>query len=329
MWNGTPLDSLPGAIQGLPEGISIVPFFAQDHLGLDVVKIEERLRQIPVYDAAEPLAWDKVAWVPGNHPALAYRGSEIKRKKLWLADTDLHKDYFVKYRYTGWQWRIAAATLPMRAIPEVSLVYKRLLAGGMDFNHAICTRYEDSRDYIGRHSDKTADLGGEGILVIKLGPAARPFEIIKPISKKKFEPIFKNCVLPGTAIWMSLDANKEYQHAVPAWDPSVRKPKRGIPPNSKKPKYELEGVSGSIVFRKCVTYKDYPWKDVVKRMALAAKEAKVPWEVPLADWFSEEAKREANQGKALVHMVEKYLDTPLPAHLSDSIASQLENWDTK
>lgn len=250
MWNGKYFKELKGA-HSPEDGIVIIPDFAKNYLGVDAGEfLDKMIIDIPVYGDDEPLKRGKLSWVPGTHPALEYRGRPINRSKLWFADPVLHENYFVKYSYTGWKWRVSLATLPTSAYEPIDEVYCNVVEAGVACNHVIVTRYESGDDGIGLHSDKTVDVSGDGILIVKLGEASRTF-LITEIDEKVI--VYKGKLSPGTAIWMSMEANAKYKHAVPP-DPGA-------------------GSSGSLVFRFCYTFEAYPWHKVDKACADAARKS--------------------------------------------------------
>lgn len=250
MWHGDAFKDLKHA-HSPADGIVIVPDFAKNYLEVDAEEVLDQLvADIPVYRDDEPLKRGKLSWVPGTHPALEYRGHVLRRSKLWFADPVLHEKYFVKYSYSGWKWRVSLATLPTTAHDTIDDLYCKVVEAGVPCNHVIITRYDSGKEGIPLHSDKTVDVSGDGILVVKLGLTSRNF-LITELDKETV--IFNQLLPPGTAVWMSMAANARYLHSVP-----------------ENPGADL---SGSIVFRYCYTFEAYPWAKVDKACAEAARKS--------------------------------------------------------
>ena len=79
------------------------------------------------------------------------------------------------------------------------------------FNAGIGTLYDSGEDYIGEHSDKMPDLAEHSwITIYRTGPP-RVFQITE--GGKIF---WSGMVGGGDALWMSLEANGKFRHALPA-----------------------------------------------------------------------------------------------------------------
>lgn len=198
--------------------------------------------------------------ITGAHPALHYRGNKLKRHKIW-AQTN-YTDGLLKYGYTGWQHAIAGATRDIAAYPVLDVMLLWLNSNFADilstyglpecngrFNHAIFTRYEDEKDFIGMHSDKEKDfVDGSYFVVFKLG-ASRDFAF-----SANDEIIWQETLTEGTAIIVKTgSANQQVKHGVPVMN-------------------EMCGPSGSIVFRCIKTV--IPWADVQKNIETAKMQKK-------------------------------------------------------
>ena len=225
------------------EGLDIwvIPNFASECLGFDAVAAQAVLESSYSARGAgaeiEPAA---VQWVDGDHPALKYRGNVLKRGKIWLQIDDPLTAGYLRYFYTGWQWKVLPATASVDKCPEVkpAVVKYNEWAEAVGFpaaNHFIVTKYEDGEHNIGFHYDKPRDIAERSLItVVKMGAHGRPFALRHRKDDQQAqaaEPPFFNKVLePGTAVIMTLEANLKTQHAVPVVEGEC-------------------GSSGSIVFR--------------------------------------------------------------------------------
>lgn len=252
------LSSLDGATVVMEDGV-VVPNFMQS-LGLDPSEVFESLQKVPTFDPGDQADFPEIPFKPfeaqlirGSYHGLMYRGNALKRHKIWWQD-DIEKGYR-KYYYTGWQQMIAMAQCDTKAMPtSVQRLMEKVNEFLTEFdelrmNHGIYTFYSDSKDFIGRHSDKIRSYEKSSwFIVFKLG-AARLFEI----TDLKGNPLFCEKLPEGSAVFMRSDtSNLKTKHAVPVM------------------KEEL-GESGSIVFRSISDLVD--WKEQKKRAA-AAKRAK-------------------------------------------------------
>ena len=225
----------------------VVPRFAQDVLGVaDPKALLGELEAYPSVGADESITPGIVQWVTGDNRALKYRGNVLKRGKIWLQKTDPAQHGFLRYGYTGWQWRVLPATADVARCKEVEPIADKYDAwaaklGAKPANHYIVTKYKDGAHNIGFHTDKPQDIAASDadgvslITVVKIGACARPFAVreVAPKGEKERAPFFCKALEPGTAVIMSLEANLLTQHAVPP--------------------VEESGPSGSIVFRSIAT----------------------------------------------------------------------------
>ena len=254
-------ESLPGATK-VADGIVVVPGFMQAQLGIgDPAAFHEYLTDtIPIYSASDQLERGVLKRVPGDHPALNYRGKQIPRSKVWLQRN--HTGGFVKYRYTGWQHAISDATADVTDSPPLRDVMDRLSSsaeGVLRFNHGIYTWYDGLNDFIDYHTDKPDDIAeGSLICVLRTGPCARVWSIRKVVADGETTPppVFHELVAPGTAIFMTLEANLKHQHSVV----KEAKGNRGA---------GVDERSGSFVLRNIKTV--VPWATVDKCQADAKK----------------------------------------------------------
>lgn len=262
-WNGKPFPNqaerimLPGG--RVLEDAVVWPGFCQIELRIDPEWLWEAVRSVPTWPNDQPIPFRPTGgdphWITGAHPALNYRGNELRRSKIWLQDR--YSLGLRRYRYTGWQHAVSFATHAVEAVPPVNLLVERLnvgleRSGHEPHNHFIVTAYEDHDDNIGFHSDKDADYAENSyFIVIKLG-AARTFAFRELPTEKTPSPFpFWSRVLEaGTAIFVRAKgpdaANNLVQHAVPPLARDV-------------------GPSGSIVSRCIETV--VPWDEVKRNVA--------------------------------------------------------------
>ena len=123
MWYG----ACPG--RRVADGVYVVEKFVQRELQLDPDELFKQLLAVPEHPADKPIEFDPMTpcRIPGDHPALSYRGRPIKRSKIW-AQPDAEKAC-IRYGYTGWQYPIALATKDLSALPWLQQFAKRLNAG--------------------------------------------------------------------------------------------------------------------------------------------------------------------------------------------------------
>ncbi len=224
----------------LREGLDlwVVRGFMQNELALDPSGVLDRLdKNYPHRGKGDAIVPGQPQWVDGDNEALYIRGRPLKRSKMWFQSAPIAKQGYLRYGYTGWQWRVLPATSCMLDCPEVKALYDAYyqwwdLKASREYsppNHAIVTMYKDGAEHIGQHQDKTADLDEKTLIsVVKLGEDARPFQIVDKASN---HTLFSEVLQPGDAVIMSTSANKEVTHGVP--------PIEGAESN----------VSGSVVFR--------------------------------------------------------------------------------
>ena len=215
----------------------VVPDFAQSVLGFDPAAVQAALEaNYATKGAGDAIEAGTVQWVNGDNAALKYRGNELKRGKIWLQRL-ASADGYLRYGYTGWQWRVLPATADVARCPEVLPIADAYdeWATGLGFphaNHYIVTKYRDGQHNIGFHSDKPMDIApGSLITVVKTGTHGRPFELCYP--GEESAPFYSQVLAPGTAVIMTLEANLKTKHGVPI--------------------VAEAGASGSIVFRTIAT----------------------------------------------------------------------------
>lgn len=229
--------------------VAVIPNFCKDYLEMEHDELWKVFTDMDTYTDDADLMKEfeerqPIKLLPGSHPALMYRGKAIARTKFWV-QSDFDQG-MRRYRYTGWQWRTA---LPQRAIEELPMVHtaldrlNKVMPEKFATNHVIGTVYQNGRDNIGKHSDKTADFEPDsGFVVIKLG-CARRFQFTD-LSDKVF---YDERLEPGTAVIVGASANLATKHAVP--------PDAGV------------GPSGSLVFRRIATV--IPWSSVKSKIRAA------------------------------------------------------------
>jgi len=214
-------------------GVYIVPNFAQTILGIDPATLLANLdANYPVRGEGDAIVRNVVQWVDGGNTALHYRGHALRRCKMWLQRGTTATVGYLRYRYTGWQWRVLPATVDVAACPEVAPVADAYDAwcdqvNAPRANHYIVTEYEDGQHSIGYHFDKPESIDPNSLItVVKLGAHGRPFALRQ---HGETAPFFQQVLAPGTAVIMTMAANLATQHAVP--------------------EVAQAGPSGSVVFR--------------------------------------------------------------------------------
>lgn len=222
-------------------------------LGFDAKKLLTDLQSnYPSVGVDEEIKWGVPQWVKGDNRALRYRGNELKREKMWFQDP-VGSKWFLRYLYTGWQWRVLPATAEVHSSPEMTPVVHRLKEwteanGYVAPNHYIITRYRDGDHGIGAHFDKPTSIAEKSLItVIKLGDVGRPFRLEWLDGTLVFEEVLP----PGTGVVMTLESNLLTKHSVPVC--------------------ETSGNSGSIVARTIVD--KVSWEETSKRIAKAEEAA--------------------------------------------------------
>lgn len=223
--------------------------------GLDPKLAQARLRdEFPHRSGEDEILWGQPQWVRGDHVALKYRGNTIAREKMWFQSGDPREDGFLKYLYTGWQWRVMPATANVQTVPWLEQVTNDVNAwlakhGQRPANHYIVTAYEKEDCGIGMHYDKEKTIDPKSvIIVVKTGECGRPFRITE--NNKGGEDtnaeLFNEVVEPGDAVIMTMAANLATKHGVPI----LQQP---------------TGASCSIVMRTIT--QSVPWKALEQRLA--------------------------------------------------------------
>ena len=205
--------------------IWVIPAFSKRVLGVDDPgALQDALEQYPTRSEDEAIEPGVCQWVDGENVALKYRGNALKRSKIWLQRGDPFDIGWIRYAYTGWQWRVLPATCDVAKCAEMLPVADKYdewcaAVGYPAANHYIVTRYVDGKHSIGWHFDKPTSIDpGSLITVVKTGHHARPFELRRRVdgpAQAKEAPFFSRVLAPGTAVIMTLEANLATQHAVP------------------------------------------------------------------------------------------------------------------
>lgn len=214
-------------------GVTVVPNFAQTRLDIDPAAIYTELQaNYPIRGEGDTIMRNTIQWVDGDNAALHYRGNALRRCKMWFQRGATSTVGYLRYSYTGWQWRVLPATVDVGTCPELAPIADKYDAwcdanGHLRANHYIVTAYEDGRHSIGWHSDKPKSIDPNSVItVVKLGAHGRPFAL-RRVGETK--PFFNEVLAPGTAVVMTMAANLATQHSVP--------------------EVADAGPSGSIVFR--------------------------------------------------------------------------------
>ena len=250
-------------VREIAEGVVLVKGLGK-YLHLDR-EVQRKLEDnYPVRRKDDEVVWGEAQWVEGDNAALMYRGKELKRGKMWFQEGDPRETkQFLRYYYTGWQYRVLPATSDINRCSELKPTYDayNALVTSADptwrANHVIVTHYKDGDANIGMHFDKTRSIvDGSLITIVKTGDVGRPFRITSLDGETE---LFNEVVQPGDAIVMTLEANTNTKHGVP----------------------ELAGQavapSGSIVFRsikECVRWEDLEKREEAKKRKRDAEEEK-------------------------------------------------------
>ena len=106
----------------LPDTAIIPNFIPEDQAN----KVFEALSAFPDCDPDTPLSFGMEGnqepsgknprWVTGKSRELKYRGNPLKRDKMWF-QRDMTR--FLKYGYTGWQWKVSAGTYLLSTVPKL------------------------------------------------------------------------------------------------------------------------------------------------------------------------------------------------------------------
>ena len=221
------------------EDVYVIHGFAQ-HFALDPKASMHRLRdEYPHRSGEDEIPWGEAQWVGGNHMALRYRGNVLTRTKMWFQESDPMENVkgFLKYFYTGWQYKVMPATAGVEKVPWLAEFTNRVNNWLVGFgqlwtNHHIVTMYEKEDCGIGMHYDKPKSIDPNSvILVIKTGDCGRPFRITDNRGgADQDKELFNAVVAPGDAVLMSMKSNLATKHGVPIVTQSM-------------------GMSGSIVMR--------------------------------------------------------------------------------
>ena len=244
------------------EDVYVIHGFAQ-HFGLDPKASMHRLRdEYPHRSGEDEIPWAEAQWVCGDHKALRYRGNVLARKKMWFQQSDPMRFAFLKYFYTGWQYKVMPATACVDKVPWLAESLKRINDWLKEFrqpatDHYIVTMYEKEDCGIGMHYDKPKSINPRSvILVIKTGDCGRPFRITDNRGgADQDKELFCEVVAPGDAVLMSMEANLATKHGVPI----VTQP---------------TGMSGSIVMRTIDEWitPDRLWLEITKREQRRARD---------------------------------------------------------
>ena len=174
---------------------------------------QHRLRdEYPHRSGEDEIPWGEAQWVRGDHMALRYRGNVLTRTKMWFQESDPMENVkgFLKYFYTGWQYKVMPATAGVEKVPWLAEFTNRVTVVGFgQRDHHIVTMYEKEDCGIGMHSDKPKSIDPNSvILVVKTGDCGRPFRITDNRGgADQDKELFCDVVAPGDAVLMSMKAN--------------------------------------------------------------------------------------------------------------------------
>ncbi len=219
---------IAGAIRVMEDSF-YVPEFAQTLIGFNPAAL------LASINASAP-------WTDPSDRSFKYRGNELQRQKAFLvrADDAVHFDeppaMLHKYAYPGWQYASMESYRPLQAVPDVQRMANELQQhltfndALVVINHAILTRYRDSGDSIGFHSDKMHDITpNSAIISLSLGES-REFHIGKPNPDDRKKTIFERAIVlgPGDLFVLGPRTNELHRHAiVPVKDETLIRRARG------------------------------------------------------------------------------------------------------
>ena len=172
-------------------------------------------------------------FIPRSDRSALYRGHELPRSKIYVADTP--EGSWPVYKFPGFQYRAVLEHYKrLHAVPWLQPVFAAVRATAVsgvpiECNQAIVTRYESGTDCIGWHSDKMTSIADPSIVFdLSLGG-----ERTLCIRESEDGPVTRIPMPHGSAVAFDTTFNKRYQHAVLA--------EPGAPPRA------------SIVFRNIAT----------------------------------------------------------------------------
>jgi len=190
-------------------GVYVVPDYAQTILGMDPALLDQLIANYPVRGQGDAIQRGQVQWIDGEHAALRYRGNVLRRCKIWLQRGATATVGFLRYRYTGWQWRVLPATVDVAGCPEVAPVADMYDAwcdrvGALHANHYILTWYEDGQHSIGWHFDKAESIDPDSLItVVKLGGHGRPFAL-RHLATQHSVPEVQNAGRSGSIVFRTI-----------------------------------------------------------------------------------------------------------------------------
>lgn len=169
------------------------------------------------------------AWTDPSNPDFMYRGKQLRRQKLFLSrsydvnpDVNAPPSILHKYGYPGFQYGSMKSYRPFEAIPEVcafaNMLERDMLFNGEPvlINHIIGTKYRDSEDNIGFHSDKVTDIApGSPIISLSLGET-REFHLGLPDPEDPKSTLLTDVFVlhSGDLFVLGPLTNMQYRHAV-------------------------------------------------------------------------------------------------------------------
>lgn len=153
-------------------------------------------------------------FIPRSDRSALYRGHELPRSKMYVADTP--EGIWPVYKFPGFQYRAVVDHYKyLHDVPWLQPVFAAVRAttvAGVPVtcNQAIVTLYESGNDGIGWHSDKMMSIVDPSVIFdISLGG-----ERTLCIRKSEDGPITRIPMPHGSAVVFDTTFNKRYQHAV-------------------------------------------------------------------------------------------------------------------
>ena len=153
-------------------------------------------------------------FIPRADRSALYRGRELPRSKMYVADTP--DGVWPVYQFPGFQYlAVAQHYKRLQDVPWIQSVFAAVRATTVagvpvECNQAIVTLYKSGTDCIGWHADKMASIADPSIILdVSLGGE-------RTLCIREFEdgPVTRIPMPHGSAIAFDTTFNKRFQHAV-------------------------------------------------------------------------------------------------------------------
>lgn len=191
-------DSIATIDRNLP-GLVFMPTFCADS-GLDADALWAAIKNAD--------------FIPRSDRSALYRGHELPRSKIYVADTP--DGVWPVYKFPGFQYRAVVDHYKRcHGVPWIQPVFAAVRATTVagtpvSTNQAIVTLYESGADCIGWHSDKMVSIVDPSVIIdISFGGE-------RTLCIREFEdgPVIRIPMPHGSAVAFDTKFNSRYQHAV-------------------------------------------------------------------------------------------------------------------